>query len=52
MNLYVPDNAMRLASFDTYMPASANHPNASEAFRHAAVAGSPQYADLGCGMYI
>ncbi len=38
---------MRLASFDAYMPASANHPNALETFRHAAQAGSPQYADLG-----
>jgi cytochrome c peroxidase len=47
VNLYVPDNATRVASFDTYMPASANHPDASEALRHAAVAGSLQYADLG-----
>jgi len=47
MNLLIPDNATRLSSFDIYMPASANHPNASETFRHAAVAGSPQYADLG-----
>jgi cytochrome c peroxidase len=47
MNLNIPDNATRLASFDLYMPASANHPNASEAFRHEAVAGSLQYVDLG-----
>ena len=47
MNLFIPDNATRLSSFDTYMPASPNHPDASEAFRHAAVAGSLQYADLG-----
>jgi len=47
MNLYIPDNAARISSFDLYMPASPNHPNASEAFRHAAMAGSPQYADLG-----
>jgi cytochrome c peroxidase len=46
MNLNVPDNATRLASLDLYMPASPNYPNASEAFRHQAVAGSPQYADL------
>jgi cytochrome c peroxidase len=36
-----------LANFDAYLPASANHPNATESFRHAAVAGSPQFADLG-----
>jgi hypothetical protein len=47
MNLFVPDNAMRLSSFDTYLPASATHPNASEAFRHAADASNPAYADLG-----
>lgn len=47
MNLFVPDNATRLSSFDTYMPVSAKHPNASEAFRHAADAGNPAYADLG-----
>jgi len=47
MNLYVPDNATRLASFDLYMPASANHPNAAEAMRHTAVKGNPQFADLG-----
>ena len=47
MNLYIPDNATRISSFDTYMPASANHPSASEAFRHEAVAGSAQFADLG-----
>jgi cytochrome c peroxidase len=47
MQLYIPDNATRLASFDVYMPASANHPSAAEAFRHEAMASSPQYADLG-----
>jgi len=47
MQLYIPDNVTRLASFGLYMPASANHPSAAEAFRHEAVAGSPQYADLG-----
>jgi cytochrome c peroxidase len=47
MNLYVPGNTERMANFDTYMPASAAHPNASEAFRHEAVPGSPQFADLG-----
>jgi cytochrome c peroxidase len=47
LQLAIPTNAMRLANFDAYMPVSPNHPNALETFRHAAVAGSPQYADLG-----
>lgn len=47
MNLYVPDSVTRLANFDTYMPASPNCPNASEAFRHEAMTGNPQLADLG-----
>ena len=47
MKLHVPDNSDRLANFDAYMPASAAHPNASESFRHAAVAGHPEFADLG-----
>jgi hypothetical protein len=45
--LGVPGLAERTANFDLYLPPSANHPNASERFRHPAVAGSPQYADLG-----
>jgi hypothetical protein len=45
--LVVPGLAERTANFDLYLPPSANHPNASERFRHPAVAGSPQYADLG-----
>jgi hypothetical protein len=45
--LAVPGLAERTANFDQYLPASANHPNASERFRHPALAGSPQYADLG-----
>jgi len=47
MQLFVPTNAQRLANFDAYMPVSANHPNAAEAFRHPADAGNPAYADLG-----
>jgi cytochrome c peroxidase len=47
MQLSVPGLADRAANFDAYLPVSANHPNASERFRHQAVAGSPQYADLG-----
>jgi cytochrome c peroxidase len=45
--LVVPGLADRSANPDLYLPASANHPNASERFRHPPVAGSPQYADLG-----
>jgi cytochrome c peroxidase len=43
----VPTDAEREANFDAYMPASPTHPNATETLRHAAVAGSLQYADLG-----
>lgn len=45
--LGIPTIAQRNANFDQYMPVSAAHPNASEAFRHHAVAGQPQFADLG-----
>ncbi|HVZ84687.1 MAG TPA: hypothetical protein VG893_13520 [Terracidiphilus sp.] len=47
MNLHVPGLAERNANFDQYMPASAAHPNAVEAFRRAASASNPNYADLG-----
>jgi cytochrome c peroxidase len=47
MQLAIPSNAQRMANFDAFMPASTNHPNALEVFRHVAVAGKPQYADLG-----
>jgi hypothetical protein len=47
MKLVIPNQADRVANFDAYFPASPNHPNATESFRHAAVAGSPQFADLG-----
>jgi cytochrome c peroxidase len=47
LNLFIPTNDQRLASFDTYMPASPTHPNASEAFRHAADPNNAAYADLG-----
>ena len=47
MNLHVPGNDERLANFDAYLPVSAAHPNALEAFRHEAAQGQPQYADLG-----
>ncbi len=45
--LAIPSLAQRNQNFDQYMPASTTHPNATETFRHPAVAGSPQYADLG-----
>jgi cytochrome c peroxidase len=45
--LAIPSLTARAANYDGYLPASANHPNASERFRHAAVGGSPQFADLG-----
>jgi hypothetical protein len=46
-NLTVPTLAQRNANFNQYMPVSPQHPNASEAFRHLAVPGQPQFADLG-----
>jgi len=45
--LSVPSLAERSANYDLYLPASVNHPNASERFRHAAVTGHPEFADLG-----
>jgi hypothetical protein len=47
MNLPIPSLADRNANYDLYLPATANHPNASETFRRAADAGHPGYADLG-----
>jgi len=47
LQLFIPTNAQRLANFDAYMPVSANHPNATESFRHQADASNPAYADLG-----
>jgi cytochrome c peroxidase len=46
-NLLIPSQADRTANYDQYLPASAAHPNASEAFRHAASASNPAFADLG-----
>src|SRR5271154_269529 len=45
--LTIPNLADRSANPAAYLPASANHPNATERFRHPAVAGNPTYADLG-----
>ncbi len=51
--LAVPDLATRSADYDAYLPITTIHPSATERFRHAAVAGSPQYADLGLwNMYL
>jgi hypothetical protein len=47
MALSVPNNATRLSNYDAYLPVTTTHPNATEAFRHPAVSGSPQFADLG-----
>jgi hypothetical protein len=47
VNLQVPSLAERSANYDAYLPATANHPNASETFRRAADASHPSYADLG-----
>jgi cytochrome c peroxidase len=45
--LHVPSLTERNASFDLYLPASSNHPNATESFRREATADNPNYADLG-----
>jgi cytochrome c peroxidase len=45
--LAIPSLADRTQNFDAYLPVSASHPNATERFRHAAVAGNAAYADLG-----
>jgi len=45
--LAIPGLAQRNQNFDAYLPVSANHPNATERFRHSAVVGNPAFADLG-----
>jgi cytochrome c peroxidase len=45
--LAIPTLAVRNQNFNLYMPVTPTHPNATENFRHPAVAGSPQFADLG-----
>jgi len=45
--LAIPGLTERTQNFDQYLPVSATHPNASERFRHHAVAGNSVYADLG-----
>lgn len=43
----IPSLANRNQNYDQYLPATLNHPNASERFRHQAVQGHPEFADLG-----
>jgi cytochrome c peroxidase len=45
--LQVPGLTQRNQNYNQYLPVSANHPTASERFRREAVAGHPEYADLG-----
>jgi cytochrome c peroxidase len=47
MNLAIPSLAVRNANYNQYLPMTANHPSAGEGFRHIAVQGQPQFADLG-----
>ncbi len=47
MNLNIPSLAVRNQNFDLYLPASANHPNASETFRRTADPTQPLFTDLG-----
>jgi hypothetical protein len=47
VNLPVPSLADRTSNYDAYLPATANHPNASETFRRAADVSHTGYADLG-----
>jgi cytochrome c peroxidase len=47
MALSVPSLAMRNQNYDAYLPVTPTHPSATESFRHPAVSGSPQWADLG-----
>ena len=45
--LHIPTLAERNANFNAYMPATPQHPNATEAFRHGASASNPNDTDLG-----
>ncbi len=47
MTLNIPSLTVRNQNYDLYLPVTANHPNATEAFRHAAVAETAAFADLG-----
>jgi cytochrome c peroxidase len=45
--MVIPAKAERDQNYDLYLPITTAHPGASERFRHSAVSGSPQFADLG-----
>jgi len=45
--LVIPHLATRDANYDAYLPATENHPNASERFREIPVLGNPALTDLG-----
>ena len=45
--LAIPGLTERNQNYNQYLPATLNHPHASERFRHMAVAGHPEFADLG-----
>lgn len=45
--LYVPDLTIRNAQYDTYLPASRQHPNATSRFRAIPSREKPGFADLG-----
>lgn len=45
--IQIPGLVVRNQNYNSYLPASANHPSASERFRREAVSGHPEYADLG-----
>jgi cytochrome c peroxidase len=47
VKLHVPSLTERTAAFDVYLPASPNHPDATESMRRQASADNPNYADLG-----
>jgi cytochrome c peroxidase len=47
MSLVIPNNTDRLANYDAYLPATTNHPDATESLRHAADPSNPSFADLG-----
>jgi cytochrome c peroxidase len=45
--LAIPSLTARNQNYNAYLPATVNHPDAGERFRREAVAGQPQFADLG-----
>ncbi|HEX4309191.1 MAG TPA: hypothetical protein VHZ25_04135 [Acidobacteriaceae bacterium] len=47
MAMAIPGLSDRNANYDAYLPVTANHPDATERFRHMADPANPQFADLG-----